>query len=119
MADPTGSHPLDSVDAFSLVTEALAVANAAHTQAPQCSDAYYGVCVLLERVTTLVETATTTESPSEEAYDLASNAIGGADVLIARFNNQVDDLLLHAVASLLELAKKKVDADWFVLEQAS
>lgn len=118
MAESAVGDPLDHFDVGSLLHEVVAVVNAAHDKASHRAGEYWGICVLAERVLMLVEAAG--HHPNEDTYDVASNAIGGALALIGQYNDDtVDDQLLYAVESLLSVAKKKLDRDWFVLEQSA
>jgi hypothetical protein len=120
MAAETVMHNVLRVclDPLPLLEQALAVSKGAHHFAGSRADEYWGIRVLLERVRELVE-VTTVQKDNEEAFDVASNALGGALSLIGQYNNDaVDDQMLYTIETMLALAKKHLDEEWFALEQA-
>lgn len=97
------------VDPKMLMLQANSVMLVAFRQAEHRANQYWGLKLLLERVSDDVDAAR--ESSSDETQEKASNSLQGALSLLTAYNDdEVDDELLYAVGTLLSLAKAKVDA---------
>lgn len=99
---------MDQLDALCFSLQAKAVMQAAFRNANERADDYHGLRMLIEIANNDLYTANAQED--DESLEKASCSLAGALGILSTYNSDVvDDELLYAVQTLLQMSKKRAD----------
>ncbi|RUR68655.1 hypothetical protein EJP67_16455 [Variovorax guangxiensis] len=115
------TRPHDSHNPHDVMQQAHDVAEIAANN--EGTDLYWGILSLIEKAIEKVErahSALSVDAYSKELHDKASDELAGLLGVLNAVNTDVkDDGLLHAVETLVIVAKAQIDADNFQAVRAS